>query len=196
VGVSTPELVSSHRESAASVHGLCVAVYCCSCSLGLGQAASRSCGPEQAAVHGYGCSWLHGVCFVLEVSGSSQSRLVVGILCSGKSLSWRQVGVLLGSACPSESESEAQDLLPPRLVVLDGVTADSSGGWLVGLRSQSRPEAGGSLRSQPLSRLWRRLVTVSHSELELSSSSRWDLDFAFGMKTAKVHFSLVKIFTW
>ncbi len=126
-------------------------VYCCSCNLGLGQAAARGCGPEQAAVHGYGCRWLHGVCFVLGVSGSSQSRLVVGILCSGKSLSWGQVGILLGSACPSESESEAQDLLPPRLVVLNGVTADSSGSWLVVLRS--RPGAGGCLRSQPLSRL-------------------------------------------
>jgi len=37
----------------------------------------------------------------------------------------------LGSACPSESESEAQDLLPPRLVVLEGFIPDSSGGCWV-----------------------------------------------------------------
>jgi len=36
----------------------------------------------------------------------------------------------LRSACPSESESEAQDLLPPRLVVLEGCSDSSGDCWV------------------------------------------------------------------
>jgi len=67
---------------------------------------------------------------------------------------WLCVGVLLGSTVPSESESVAQDLLPARLVVLEGVDSFSSGlvlVWLPGFLVRSRSVS----RSSGLSR-WRR----------------------------------------